>query len=81
MSEMIERVARAIFAKITDKAGFGFEHLPPSAQECYRTDARSAIMAMRNPTKQMFDNSMLYMDSWSSNTAWWQAMIDAALKD
>lgn len=43
--------------------------------------ARAAIEAMWEPTRTMWNHAKPYMDSWSSNAAWWHAMIDAALKD
>lgn len=74
MSEMIERVARAL-AKLADNDNWN-EFVP---------DARAAIEAMREPTDAM----MAAVDcagekaDWLSGRAWtaaWQAMIDEALK-
>lgn len=50
MSEMVERVARAIYA-----AAWGFGHPPPTGVELEeaRAQARAAIEAMREPTEAM----------------------------
>lgn len=72
MSEMIERVGKAI----SEAGGVLFGFSPEHTAEM----ARAAIEAMREPDKTMFDAAMPHMDSWSSNTAWWHSMIDAALE-
>jgi len=41
--------------------------------------ARAAIEVMRTPTAAMWDGAIKHMDSYSSNVAWWRAMIDGAL--
>jgi hypothetical protein len=69
MSEMIEQVAMAL-RQVDIAAG---AHLPMG--EMYRTAARAAIKAMREPTPAMHD---AIVDCFSATEAW-QAMIDAAL--
>lgn len=74
MSEMVERVARAIIAR---------RGLPDGAVvnlDSFYADARAAIEAMREPTAAMLDNAKPNMDSWSSNLEWWSKMIDGALR-
>lgn len=88
MSEIVERVAKAILAghDWTHDDGndpslpTGWEAVPPDWRDAYRAMARAAIEAMREPTADMFKHAMPHMDSWSSNAAWWQKMIDGALK-
>jgi hypothetical protein len=71
MTDMVERVARAIYAaECWDTATPGF----------YQHAARAAIAAMREPTDEMVDAA------WEpsvppGNVAIWQAMIDAAMGD
>jgi hypothetical protein len=80
MSEMVERVAKAL---LNAEVGGGEEVwrlIPEYTREFNRIHARAAISAMREPTSAMFDNAMPHMDSWSSNTEWWHKMIDGALK-
>ena len=43
--------------------------------------ADAALDALREPTKAMFDKALSHMDSYSSNGAWWYAMIRAAKED
>jgi hypothetical protein len=89
MSEMVERVARALFV---DR--YPDERWPPEARQAddYRGHARAAIEAMRAPTDAMClagwqagtgvfgkdsQNPNIYRRSANS----WEAMIDAALKE
>lgn len=78
MSEMVERVARVIDECLTARVERG-EPDPVWRLTTAEEVARAAIAAMREPTPAMFEVAKPLMDSWSSNTAWWQAMIDAAL--
>ena len=83
MSEMVERVARAIAAG--HDAYLPVEKIAPG----YLADARAAIEAMREPTKAM-ESAGDELDDWgcpsdpgSGNAcalAHWHAMIDEALK-
>jgi hypothetical protein len=73
MSEMLERVKKAI----VDSTGDMLLPISPHYAEKY---ARAAIAELREPTMEMLDAAKPHMDSWSSNIAWWQKMIDEALK-
>lgn len=97
MSEMVERVARAIWLKSTMKGwddGSGEEKrmcqhcgLLRSAKE-FEPEARAAIEAMREPTREMLDGAR----DWSikrygrgvgndAASACYGAMIDAAINE
>ena len=69
MTDMIERVAQAIFAK--DPESLFTIHQA-------RVYARAAIAAMREPTKKMIEAGF-WEGSASPNN--YRAMIDAALED
>jgi hypothetical protein len=75
--EMIERVARAIYAELHPEKPPTWEHLPLSWQASYRKQAHAAIAAMREPTFAMLEKGPgdPYMDRDT-----WPAMIDAALE-
>ena len=76
MSEMIERVARAIWEEEFQ------EPVDYHTQEITRDQARAAIEAMRVPTKEMKEagiNTGVGLGPITS-AAIWQAMIDEALK-
>lgn len=66
MTEMVERVARAIAKEI----GSSFVHYD------HREMARAAIAAMREPT----DHMLMASGPHRTQKAKWQAMIDEALK-
>lgn len=70
MSEMVERVANAIFNAMDATDG-----LYGTAAEKY---ARAAIEAMREPTTPMIDASVA-IDRYACPSEEWRAMIDAAL--
>lgn len=95
MSEMIERVARAVFAEsheIGNTHG-DFDILMPEVQEVFIRFARAAIEAMREPTATMVsagsrqrpyredDGDYDGMEYRGNTEGTWQAMIDAALKE
>lgn len=79
MSEMVERVARAL----AKEEGYAYDPLP------YDARARSAIEAMREPTKAM-EKAGEELDDWgvasdpgpghASALAHWHVMVDEALK-
>jgi hypothetical protein len=77
MTNMIERVAKAILAEHTESM-FDIFHA--------RVYARAAIAAMREPTDEMVRQCMVYtqcMDTGHTRDdaeGAWQAMIDAALE-
>jgi hypothetical protein len=80
MSEIVERVARAMHAK-------HFEFAVPDdgghpGLFYFREMAKTAIEAMREPTEAMLDGTNYPNTTWDSGDAdVWRAMIDAALKD
>ena len=88
MSEMVERVARAICVKNCedpDEASYGFLGTgdPKSfAWRGYIPHAIAALAALREPTEEMvraaYDQTMNGIGSMPR--AYWQAMIDEALK-
>lgn len=81
MSEMVERVARAI----ADAGGSDFDQLPSKhgpgfgLRNMYMNMARAAIEAMREPTGAMEDAA--FSSTLTIPKRGYQAMIDAALKD
>lgn len=74
MSEMVERVARAMH--------IGFDTYGPVARELALIDARKAIEAMRMPTGAMIDRAAGFDEKtpWAILESVWEAMIDEALK-
>lgn len=68
MSEMIERVGRAL----AQEDGYAYDPLP------YDARAKAAIQAMREPTNRMVD--AFYVDHYGQAVTAWKAMIDEALK-
>lgn len=73
MSEMIERVAKAIWGDLGD-----WENTDGDMKESVRREARRAIAAMREPTEAM----MLSPCVWGEDDKEaYQAIIDAALSD
>jgi len=82
---MVERVARAICASLSDKMN-GWDTLGGDEREDFLAAARVAIEAMREPTTKMSDagdeaSASLAISRDSSGNYVWQAMIDAALKE
>jgi len=75
MTEMIERVARAIHSAEVEDEGDPWNDLGDYVQGEYRTLARAAIAAMREPTEAMLGPPWNY-----GRLEIWQAMIDEALK-
>ena len=95
MSEMVERVARAIWALNQDTDCPEYDQLAPHAKERADEWARAVIAAMREPTEAMvtragqFDFERAGTGSGYNETfdlrdgdvkLVWQAMIDEALK-
>lgn len=92
MSEMVERVARAMAVKdkgddhwdVMSEDGDGYGYVGKNE---YREMARAAILAMREPTEGMVQRAQ---ESYHGGMEWglsdvemaavWQAMIDEALK-
>lgn len=80
MSEMIDRVAKAICrAEIGSIGPYGFDLEETGQQSAahWRSLARAAIAAMREPTQVMLDAGW---DSRSVPRYCWENMIDEALK-
>ena len=75
MSEMVERVAKAIEAAYWNKHNH--------AQSGWEDEARAAIAAMRIPTKEMVDAAWQHTGDpdWEDNVKIvWKSAIDEALK-
>jgi hypothetical protein len=82
MSEMVERVARAIFPEAEDYTWDDFANAPNGSAEritasVYRMRARAAIEAMREPTEAMVHAGM--SEEGTDLPSEYRAMIDAAL--
>lgn len=81
-SEMIERVARAIFATGDDipEADFVY-HSFEDSRTSWEALARAAIAAMREPTEEQYDALCATDKMWRELTSRivWQTYIDAAL--
>lgn len=79
MSEMVDRVAKALMCSLHGHDDFSNAH--PAMQAAYLRQARAVIAAMREPTDQMLD--VAYdRDDWDdacSHAEAWRVMIDAAL--
>ena len=86
MSEMVERIAKAMFQHANP-------HLDPDFILAGNTDpdwkifewhARVAIAAMREPTEDMIESGFIKPPQWDHDSATvldvWQCMIDEALK-
>lgn len=90
MSEMVERVARAIQAQWFARMGIKIVPLPDEAADSWKgwiPEARAAIAAMREPTPAMVgavDAAQAQLmnsgtDHWGTDE-FWHCMIDAALE-
>ncbi|MBR1122091.1 hypothetical protein JQ628_11245 [Bradyrhizobium lablabi] len=85
--DMIDRVAAAIMLAVTDGHGFqaNWKEQPDDVRGFWRTVARAAIEAMREPTDCMCRaGAAKWDDDWCSETNalnMWSGMIDAALSD
>ena len=90
MTEMIERVAKALFLKNNPR--LSWEKASRESTDHFRSVAKIAIEAMREPTEAMLvsgdeqiieflkDHIFALRDSTPAAAAW-QLMIDKALKD
>lgn len=74
MSEMVERVARAI-SKADENDGSIVTWVS------YRRTARAAIEAMREPTESMMEAGEKHIREGRFSSVNWKRMIDAALND
>lgn len=84
MTEMVERVARALF-EAEYPGGEADEYRWERSADAYRDQARAAIESMREPTETMaraalFSNPYVPRDG-LIEIEHWKIMIDAALKD
>jgi hypothetical protein len=92
MSEMVERVARALQRDDFETANeadavWNDQSEPDPYKESYRSSARAAIAAMREPTALMLfvarkmeaDNEHRWVKAVGHD--YWEAMIDAALAE
>jgi hypothetical protein len=82
MTEMTERVARAIHSRSRDHAN-DWDELSPYYHNKYRQDALAAIEAMREPTLEMRHAGRRVKSSWlveNEEVEIWQNMIDESLK-
>lgn len=77
MSEMVERVAKALFEWQASHGDWNAADAEDIREDC-RTAAREAIGAMHGPTDAMCE-AAAECDGPPSIT--WEAMIDQALKD
>lgn len=85
MSEMIERVASAIWALNDDTDCRVYDDLAPHAKAQADAMARAAIKAMREPTEAMVNAAMLPAseadrEAYRPQHWIWEKMIDEALK-
>lgn len=79
MSEMIERVARAVSQSFHDE-GYIEGVSDPAEWNEFLKAARAAIEAMREPTDRMvWDGGTALHDKGEDTAGIWAAMIDAAL--
>ncbi len=79
MSEMVERVARAMVESRPIPEG----HIRGDVDwEFFRALARAAIAAMREPTSKMCQAATQIVPTWDDDASArkWRAMIDEALK-
>ncbi len=91
MSEMVERVAKAIYIGRNGGGVAPWGRLPLAHKAPYIVDARIAIQTMRKPTEAMISASVedtlngpgisAYLNWRDRDTARYQAMIDAALSE
>lgn len=77
MSEMVERMARALYLWQYGKDDW--DAAEPEEQEDAIEAARSAIEAMREPTGEMLAEGPEIIGTVTKSYKLWQAMIDAAL--
>ena len=88
MSEMVERVAKVLFAENDDAAYFGmpFDLLSPGMKEHWEKLARKAIATMRDPTDEMIYAADLLCKEIDGVSVpaipelAWEAMVDESLK-
>jgi hypothetical protein len=74
ISEMVERVAKAIYTKFEDRPVYAQAQMNGVLAEEL---ARAAIEAMREPPEKM--QQVAWMTADESVIHWWHVMIDAAV--
>jgi len=80
MSEMVERVAKAVVAKLQPSVFCGGDEACDSLPcSCALDIARAAIEAIREPTDEMLDAGWGQRGERARGI--WRLMIDAALKE
>lgn len=81
MSEMIERVAKALYDISLRKMNSAeWEDAGSFTQDTKRREARAAIEAMREPTRDMIDAAAT-VDRYAEPGEEWGPMIDTALRE
>ena len=80
MTDMIERVAAAMWERTHDGRWYNWGDGQDESRIIHREDARVAIAAMREPTDAMLEAGNQTLRAFS---CWccWQAMIYAALRE
>lgn len=83
MSEMVERVARAMNGSACDLRENDWDERSDSWKDTLRKHARAAIEAMKEPTEVQYDAisncGLMWRENNSGNV--YKLMIDAALKE
>lgn len=86
IDSMVERVAIAIHARISeelakaDKPNWGpWETADEGSKTIYRSAARAALEALKEPTEQMLGGFASYIDGRGTALAVWEDMIEQAL--
>lgn len=88
-NEMVERAAKAIYERRNGSGCRAWASLPDAHRGPYRTDARAAMEAIREPSGPMVTSgSNAEIATWNGKgntfaddpTPVWTAMIDAALQ-
>lgn len=83
MSEMVERVARALYSQWRPKGYPKWDSplLGKRAQRKWHAISRAAIAAMREPTREMYDGLSDTGKMWKEQDSFavWRTFIDAAL--
>lgn len=82
MSEMVERVARALYANYRECGlvfGRPFEELPPLGRQAFMNIARAAIEAMREPSEDMRKVADEWCDEYDVSSCY-TLMIEEALR-
>jgi CHASE3 domain sensor protein len=82
MSELIDRVARAIYEASPTRADGGFSAAPQDVQERVRAQARAALEAMREPSRAMVTagEELAVRQVAIDEAALWRTMMAAALE-